>query len=193
MRDPDPRVLDRARQGDLAAFSELVRASQADVYRFALHLTRERAAAEDVTQETYLRAFRFLHTFRGDCRFSSWLLRICRNCAMDAIKARAQRAERDLAAPGPTSEPDASARIELQAALDAVSEEHREPFLLIEVYGLSYREAADILQVRVGTVKSRMHRARKAMCEALAIDDDADPGDATGNGPEHAGGDTGAV
>ncbi|MEX0755283.1 MAG: sigma-70 family RNA polymerase sigma factor [Actinomycetota bacterium] len=184
MRDPDPRVLDRAREGDLGAFEELVRASQAEVYRFALHLTRERPMAEDVTQETYLRAFRFLSSFRGDCRFSSWLLRICRNCSMDALRARSQRAERDLLDPDPASVSgsapvatgDAAARVELQTALDAVSEEHREPFLLIEVYGLSYRETADVLQVRVGTVKSRMHRARKAMCEALTLDE-PDEGD----------------
>jgi len=69
---------------------------------------------------------------------------------------------------------DAAARAELDAALRAVADEHREPFLLIEVYGLSYQEAADVLGVRVGTVKSRMHRARKALCRALADDDDAE-------------------
>jgi RNA polymerase sigma-70 factor (ECF subfamily) len=71
---------------------------------------------------------------------------------------------------GPT---DAQARLELQTALGAVSDEHREPFLLIEVFGLSYQEAADVLGVRVGTVKSRMHRARKAMMSALAVEEDA--------------------
>ncbi|MEX2274869.1 MAG: sigma-70 family RNA polymerase sigma factor [Actinomycetota bacterium] len=172
MRDPDPRTLRRARQGDLGAFEELVRASQADVYRFALHLARDTATAEDITQETYLRAFRFLHSFRGDCKFSSWLLRITRNCAMDALRARSQRAERDLLAPLPGEDTDPVARMELDTALTAVSAEHREPFLLIEVYGLSYQEAADVLHVRVGTVKSRMHRARKAMCEALALDEE---------------------
>jgi RNA polymerase sigma-70 factor (ECF subfamily) len=173
VRDPDPRTLARAREGDLGAFEELVRTYQADVYRFALHLTHDRATAEDVTQEALIRAYRFLHTFRGDCRFSSWLLRITRNCSMDAIRARTQRAEREQRGPLPSLMTDAIARSELAEALAAISEEHREPFLLIEVFGLSYQEAADVLQLKVGTVKSRMHRARQAMCQALAVEEDA--------------------
>ena len=68
---------------------------------------------------------------------------------------------------------DPQARVELHEALGAVSAEHREPFLLVEVFGLSYQEAADVLGVRVGTIKSRMHRARKAMMAALEIEEDA--------------------
>ena len=170
MQDPDPRTLDRARRGDLGAFEDLVRAYQADVWRFAYHFTRDRALAEDVTQEAFLRAFRFLKGFRGDSRFTSWLFRIARNCAMDALRARKVHLEKEPPPPvGPT---DPQARIELHAALDAVSHEHRDAFLLIEVFGLSYREAADVLGVRVGTVKSRMHRARAAMVNALAIDEE---------------------
>jgi RNA polymerase sigma-70 factor (ECF subfamily) len=93
---------------------------------------------------------------------------------MDAIRGRAQRAERELAAgPPPSIMNDAAARTELAEALSAISDEHREPFMLIEVFGLSYQEAADVLQLKLGTVKSRMHRARQAMCEALAIEEDA--------------------
>lgn len=171
MQDPDPRTLRRARQGDLGAFEDLVRAYQADVWRFAYHFTRDRALAEDVTQEAFLRAFRFLRSFRGDSRFTSWLFRIARNCAMDALRTRKTQADRQLPPPvGPT---DPQHRIELDAALGAVSEDHREAFLLVEVFGLSYQETSDVLGVRVGTVKSRMHRARKAMMEALAVEEDA--------------------
>jgi RNA polymerase sigma-70 factor (ECF subfamily) len=171
VHDPDPRTLARAREGDLGAFEDLVRLYQADVWRFANHFLRDRALAEDVTQEAFLRAFRFLRSFRGDAKFTSWLFRIARNCAMDAIRARAVHLEKEPPPPvGPT---DPQARLELHAALDAVSAEHREPFLLIEVFGLSYQEAADVLGVRVGTVKSRMHRARKAMMGALALEEDA--------------------
>lgn len=170
MNDPDPRTLSRAREGDLGAFEDLVRAYQADLWRFAYHFTRDRALADDVTQEAFLRAFRFLRTFRGDSKFTSWLFRIARNCAMDAIRARTALLERE---PPPVARPsDAETRVELQAALSAVSEEHRQPFLLIEVFGMSYREAADVLGVRVGTVKSRMHRARKAMMGALAVEEE---------------------
>lgn len=170
MQDPDPRTLARARQGDLGAFEDLVRAYQADVWRFAYHFTRDRSLAEDVTQEAFLRAFRFLKNFRGDSKFTSWLFRIARNCAMDAIRSRKAHLEKEPPPPiGPT---DPQVRAELQAALDAISVDHREPFLLIEVFGLSYQEVADVLHVRVGTVKSRMHRARKAMMAALATERD---------------------
>lgn len=166
MQDPDPRTLARARQGDLGAFEDLVRAYQADVWRFAYHFTRDRNLAEDVTQEAFLRAFRFLKGFRGDSKFTSWLFRIARNCAMDAIRSRKVHLEKEP--PPPVGQTDPQVRVELQAALDAISVDHREPFLLIEVFGLSYQEVADVLHVRVGTVKSRMHRARKAMMAALA-------------------------
>lgn len=169
MQDPDPRTLALARRGDLGAFEELVRLYQADVWRFAYHFTRDTALAEDVTQEAFLRAFRFLKGFRGDSKFTSWLFRIARNCALDAIRARTVHL--DKRPPPPVGPTDPQARVELRAALDAVSEDHREPFILIEVFGLTYREAADVLGVRVGTVKSRMHRARRAMMHALAIDE----------------------
>ncbi|HEY7659378.1 MAG TPA: RNA polymerase sigma factor [Actinomycetota bacterium] len=171
MNDPDPRTLARARDGDLGAFEDLVRQFQGDVWRFAYHVTRDRSLADDVTQEAFLRAFRFLRGFRGDSKFSSWLFRITRNCAMDQIRARNVHFERVTPLSGPTTDP--QARVELHAALDAVSAEHREPFLLVEVFGLSYQEAADVLGVRVGTIKSRMHRARRAMMDALEIEEDA--------------------
>src|ERR1043165_5510577 len=125
MQDPDPRTLARAQGGDLPAFEALVR------------------------------AFRFLGSYRGDAKFTSWLFRIARNCGMDALRARKSNALREQPLPSPVTDP--VSRAELAAALDAVSEDHREPFLLIEVFGLSYQEAADVLQVKVGTVKTRMN------------------------------------
>jgi RNA polymerase sigma-70 factor (ECF subfamily) len=169
VHDPDPRVVARAQRGDLGAFEEIVRDCQADVYRFALYLTRDRGTAEDVTQETFLRAFRFIGGFRGGPKFSSWLLRIARNCSMDALRRpRNETALDDRLEPAGRPVADPTARVELESALARVSPEHRESFLLTEVLGLSYREVADVLGVRVGTVKSRMFRARQALCRALA-------------------------
>ena len=168
MQEPDPRTLVRARQGDLAAFEELVRTYQAEVFRFARHLTRDRTAAEDVTQEAFLRAFRFIGGYRGETRFSSWLLRITRNCAIDA--ARKQHypiVDQDARPERAGAVANAVVRAELDAALASLGTEHRETFLLVEVLGLSHREVADVLGVRVGTVKSRMFRARQALCRAL--------------------------
>jgi RNA polymerase sigma-70 factor (ECF subfamily) len=171
VHDPDPRTLQRARAGDLRAFEELVRGYQAEVFRFALHLTHDHPLAEDVTQETFLRAFRFIGGYRGAQRFGSWLFAIARNCSMDALRKRGQVAEisdHDLRVT-----PDASARAELETALAAVSADHREAFLLVEVFGLSYQETADVLGVAVGTVKSRMFRARQALCHAIAGEEEA--------------------
>ena len=137
------------------------------------HLTRDRTMAEDVTQDAFLRAYRFFDNYRGDSKFSSWLFRIARNCAMDALrrqKSYLARHQHERPTVGHWADP--VARSELQTALGAVSDEHRESFLLIEVYGLSYQEAADVLGIRVGTVKSRMFRARAALCRALADDED---------------------
>ncbi len=173
MQDPDPRLLARARQGDVGAFEELVRTYQADVFRFAWHLTRDRTMAEDVAQDSFLRAFRFMKTYRGDSKFSSWLMRITRNCAMDALrrqKSHLTRHENERPRAGSVADP--IARAELAHALGSISDDHREPFLLIEVFGLSYQETADVLGVRVGTIKSRMHRARQALCAALADDEE---------------------
>jgi RNA polymerase sigma-70 factor (ECF subfamily) len=158
----------RARRGDPLAFEELVRLYQADAFRFAWHLTRDRALAEDVTQEAFLRTFRFLGGFRGDRKFGSWLFSIVRNCAMDALR-RQRRAQPWDEESMPRAVADPSARAELDAALSTISAEHRETFLLVEVFGLSYQETADVQGVAVGTVKSRMFRAREALCKAIGI------------------------
>jgi RNA polymerase sigma-70 factor, ECF subfamily len=175
VRDPDPRIVQRARRGDLLAFEELVREYQADAFRFAWHLTRHRQMAEDVTQEAFLRAFRFLHGFRGDRRFGSWLFSIVRNCAMDSLRGQRQIPVAWDETVMARSVADPSARAELDAALRAVSSDHRETFLLVEVFGLSYQETADVLGIAVGTVKSRMFRAREALSAAIA---DVEEGDA---------------
>jgi RNA polymerase sigma-70 factor (ECF subfamily) len=172
VRDPDPRTVERARRGELQAFEELVRSYQADVFAFARHLTHDRGMAEDVTQETFLRAFRFLGGFRGNEKFGSWLFSIARNCSMDALRRQRPPFPQPLAETARTVT-DASARVELNAALESVSEEHRETFLLVEVFGLSYQETADVLGIAVGTVKSRMFRARQALCAAIADEETA--------------------
>ena len=163
--------IDFARSRDATGFAGLYARHHVALYRTALAMTRHQARAEELVQEAFLRAFRFLRGFRGDSKFTSWLFRIARNCAMDQIKARNVYVERVTPIAGTTTDP--QARVELHAALDAVSAEHREPFLLVEVFGLSYQEAADVLGVRVGTIKSRMHRARRAMMDALAVEEEA--------------------
>jgi RNA polymerase sigma-70 factor (ECF subfamily) len=169
VREPEPETVGRARAGDLRAFESLVRACQADVWRFAYHLTRNRAAADDVTQETFLRMFRALGSYRGDrAKFSSWLLRIARNCATDLYrKSRREEAREDVgsAAAGPAGSPED--RVQIWEAIRALPSELREPFVVIEVLGYDYREASTILEVKIGTLKSRMHRARAALIRSM--------------------------
>jgi RNA polymerase sigma-70 factor, ECF subfamily len=174
VREPEPQIVGRARRGDAAAFEELVRACQGDVYRLALHLVRNPAVAEDVTQETFLHAYRSLRRFRGQSTFSTWLYRITRNCAVDAIRrsARQRRLTQEIAPP--SSIPDPSLRAALSSAIDSLPPDLREAFVLIEVFGLSYRETATVLGVVTGTLKSRMHRTRRLLVEALAEEEGAD-------------------
>ena len=174
MREPEPEVVARAARGDLDAFEELVRSCQAPIYRFALRMVRDPPTAEDVTQEAFLRAFRMLPRFRGEAKFTTWLYRIARNAAVDAMRRGAhQRRLAERAEPQPSAD-DPALRLTIAAAVDALSPHLREAFVVIEVVGLSYREAAVVLGVPTGTLKSRMHAARKALIQALAPEEDAD-------------------
>lgn len=179
MREPEPETIRRAQAGDLRAFDTLVREYQADVWRFAYHLTRDRTRADDVTQESFLRVFRAMRTFRGDAKFSSWLLRIVRNCAMDSYRARGREApvlarpEGEGTLPPAASTGAVEERMGLQDAIRRLPMELREPFVVIEVLGFTYRESAVILGTKLGTIKSRMHRARAALILMLVEGDAA--------------------
>jgi len=172
VREPEPETIDRARNGDLRAFESLVRDYQADVWRFAYHLTRNRATAEDVTQEAFLRAYRGLGSYKGQAKFTSWLLRIVRNCAIDMYRKTRRETPSPPDREGPPdrggSTPAAEDRVRINDAIRRLPMSLREPFVVIEVLGFSYQEASTILGLRVGTVKSRMHRARAALIETLA-------------------------
>lgn len=174
MREPEPDVVARARRGDLDAFEELVRSCQAPIYRFALRMVRDRATAEDVTQEAFLRAYRMLPRFRGESKFTTWLYRIARNAAVDAMRRGAhQRRLAERVEPRQDAD-DPALRLTIAAAVDALPSRLREAFLLIEVVGLTYREAGAVLGVPSGTLKSRMHAARKALIGMLDEGEAAD-------------------
>lgn len=175
MQEPEPETIGRAQAGDLRAFESLVRAYQGDVWRFAYHLTRNASLAEDVSQEAFLRAYRAIGTYRGTARFSSWLLRIVRNCAIDAYrKTRRETAslEEEHAKGRDSSSavdpPDSDERARINDAIRKLPMALREPFVLIEILGYTYEEASMILDTRLGTIKSRMHRARAVLIDKLA-------------------------
>jgi RNA polymerase sigma-70 factor (ECF subfamily) len=167
--EPHPQVVAAARRGDTQAFETLVRAYQSDIWRLCFHLLGNAAAADDATQDAFVRAYRFIHRYRGDSKFSTWLFSIARNCALDEIR-RNQRRRRvsDLVEKQPESEPArAELGIEVREAVMALPMELREPLVMIDALGQSYAEVAEALDLPVGTVKSRVHRARETVVAAL--------------------------
>jgi len=173
VREPEPDVVRRAQAGDLEAFERIVRECQPAAWFLAYHLTRDASAADDVVQEAFVRAFTAIRSYRSAWKFTSWLMQIVRNCAMDhhrRIRRRDATLHRAGRAEPPATEvapPPVEERARINDAVRSLRPELREPFVVIEMLGYSYEEASVILGVRVGTLKSRMHRARGALMKAL--------------------------
>jgi RNA polymerase sigma-70 factor, ECF subfamily len=167
----DAALAASAAGGDAGAFEELVRRHYAAVWRVAFLSVREEMAAEELTQDTFLRAYGALAGWRGDASLRTWLATICRRLCID----RARRRQLDMvnapdleALAGSSSETEALAdRFDLQAALDRLPADDREAFLLVHHYGYSSFEAATLLEVPASTVRSRVARARLRLADAL--------------------------
>ena len=173
MEEPDPHVIHAAKAGDLQAFEGLVRRYQGDVYRFVLHLARDPTAAEDITQDAFVRAFRFLKRYRGDSRFTTWLFSIARNCVHDEFRRAGRRLRlRESVGANELEEvrADAGARVEVREALATLPRELLESVVIIDMFGFSYREAAQLTGTPEGTLKSRAHRARERLVSILGPD-----------------------
>ncbi len=176
-----------ARDGDLEAFNDLVRLYQDSVYRQAFYLMQEQQAAEDIAQEAFMIAFRKLDTFRGGS-FKAWILRIAKNLSYDELRRRKRRKiipleitnRQDEIIESPfwlTSKaetPEAAAeRTELYGALQQgisqLPDKLREAVILVDVQGLKYAEAAQVSNVSIGTIKSRLARARTSLRAYLCM------------------------
>lgn len=159
-----------ARAGDAAAQAAFVRATQSEVWRFTAALV-DPGAADDLTQETFLRAFKALPAFEGRSSVRTWLLGIARRTCADHLRAvvRQRRLGARLAAQAATElpVPDPAHRLSTADLLGRLSEERRTAFVLTQVLGLSYAEAADIEEVPVGTIRSRVARARDELVTAV--------------------------
>ena len=161
----------RAKAGDGAAFGALVRATEKDVWRLCAYLV-DRASADDLSQETYLRAVRALASYSGTAPLRTWLLTIARRTCADELRGR-QRRRRLLARLDPaTSQPDRSGEVELGIVLRQLEAGRREAFVLTQVLGLSYDDAAEIVGCPIGTIRSRVARARADLVAALESDRD---------------------
>ena len=164
----------RARAGDTAAFAALVRRHQDRVFGFILRMLDARDEAMELTQDVFVKAWQALPGWRPEARFSTWLLQIARNAALDQLRRRrvVQFAPLDDGmdvadtAPGPEARYASRQRQALlENALQQIAAEHREILLLREVEDLSYGELAAVLGIAEGTVKSRLARARAALLQ----------------------------
>jgi len=175
--DTDASLVAAARSGDQAAFAALVRRYQGLVYAVCVRLLGDRDAAEDITQEAFIRAYLSLDRFRGT-NFRSWVLRIAHNAALDHLRAARRHPHLPLErAPEQRSQSEPALQVEqhgliaaLEAALAALPPEQRAVVVLVDVEGLAYEEAAEVLGVPVGTVKSRLARARVRLRASLEAD-----------------------
>ena len=169
--------MDRLRQGDPRAFEELVIAYQHRVFGVALRMLGSRAEAEEAAQEVFLRAHRAIADFRGDAKLSTWLYaiasRLCMNRLASGERRLLREGEETLARipSGHASPADELERSERDAALHRaiaeLSDERRMVVVLRDLEGLSYEEIASALDLELGTVRSRLHRARMDLKEKL--------------------------
>jgi RNA polymerase sigma-70 factor, ECF subfamily len=184
----DEALLARAQQGAMDAFETLVERHRDRVFGLALRMTRSEADAAEIAQDTFLSAYQHLADFRGEAAFSSWVHRIAANNALMRLRHRrvAEAAGEDLSQPEfnergsfaeyPQSDwsrradekaLDAELARAIQEATDRLPDGYREVFLLKDVEGLSYEQIAEITGDSVAAIKSRLHRARLALREAI--------------------------
>ena len=183
MDTDDAALVERVRGGDVAAFEPLVEKYRQRVYRLAYNVLRNQEDAWDAAQEAFIKAYQALPGFRGQSAFYTWLFRIVMNVAHDKARQRGAQGrafgtervaeeEWERTMPDPGEEPDAAAaraeqRARITRGLAALPEHHRAIIMLSDLEGLSYREIADVLNIPMGTVMSRLHNARKRLRVAL--------------------------
>ena len=153
-----------ARRGDTAAATALVRATQADVWRLCAHLG-SRDTADDLTQETYARAFAALPRFAGRSGVRTWLIAIARRVCADAVRSAVRRRALEAEA---RVEPDPADGVAVHGLLDTLDADRRAAFVLTQLVGLSYAEAAELAGCPIGTIRSRVARARADLLAGYA-------------------------
>ncbi len=177
---PDAEIVQLVLGGDMAAFDELVRRTRRSAYRLARRITRNHEDADDVVQESYVKAYRALARFDRNRAFGPWFLTIVARAALSQIRQRARRATVPLDEPGadgttlaerlPDTPVDMASKLRLldvEEALETLSDEHR-AILALRVDGdLPYGEIASALDLPIGTVMSRLARAREALLEEV--------------------------
>ena len=183
-------LVDRCRRGDRDSFAQLMRLHERQIYNFTYRMLGNEEEAEDLTQDIFVAAFRGIRKFRGEAKFSTWLYRIALNQTRNRIKylsrrdffakqsRRVQHREESpwenpelLADSAPTPEQltlTKSMAIQVQQCLNQIPPQARQILVLRDVQGFSYEELSEMLSLNLGTVKSRLHRARASLQECLA-------------------------
>lgn len=185
-------------RGNVNDFEKLVTAYEKNVYSLALRMVGDPEDAADMTQETFIKAYRSLSSFRGDSKFSSWLYRIASNVCLDFLRSRSRHPQASLSSSDEDGRtafelPDMSRNPEEQLmkklsmeavrrGLEQLPEQQRQILVLRELGGLSYAELAQTLGLEEGTVKSRIFRARKRLCALLLRDGNISGGAASVSG-----------
>ena len=184
-REEELRLVRAVKRGSAEAFEQLYNENRSRVYALALRMCGNEQDALDVSQEAFLKAYRSLESFRGDCAFSTWLYRLTANAATDLLRSRKsgkllslealQEREEGFDPPDDALTPEEETEkretfSELSEALMQLSEDSRKILLLREMSGMSYGELAAELQLEPGTVKSRLNRARARLCALMGRD-----------------------
>lgn len=160
-------LLDAAREGNDAALAELVRETQPAVWRLCAALGAPEDPS-DLTQETYVRVLRAMHSFRGEAPVQAWILSIARRVCADAVrKLQRQRRLVDRISQSLISSESPATDGSLDDLVGRLPAERREVFVLTQQLGLSYEEAAEVIGCPVGTVRSRLARARTELLDAV--------------------------
>ena len=175
LQQPDLGVLRKAQRGDERAFAIIVRAYETPVFNYVLRLVGDRALAEDLTQEVFLRVFQGLPKFSLRCKFTTWLFQVTKNRVLDELRASERRPRHLVALDDVPPLEVMDAPIELGETVDALwraieglSTDLKMALLLRDVAGLSYSEIADSLEVTLATVKWRIYKGREDVALALA-------------------------
>lgn len=175
LQQPDPDVLRRAQAGDERAFGLIVRAYETPVFNYVLRVVGDRALAEDLTQEVFLRVYQSLHTFSERSLFTTWLFQVTKNRVLDELRANERRPRHAAQLEDVPQLEVVDQPIERHETMEAVWRALAEmpvdlkmALLLRDVVGLSYNEIAEALEVTLATVKWRIFKAREDVQLALA-------------------------
>ena len=184
----DELLLRRAQRGDPEAFEQLLTPLEQMIWRVCWHYTGDREAASDCGQDTMVRVWRGLEKYHGDCAFETWVYRIAANCCMDFLrKKKRDKSESveplreqgfDPADPSPGTEEQVVAEDEHRRRREAITqlpEEQREALILTQLQKVPYEEAALLLNISEGTVKSRVNRAKARLKEILSEERELSP------------------